>query len=351
MPKKLSDIEIVNMLNEHKNGAKPVDLIKKYNISRGTFFSLKKKNNNIESVGEYDEITVDQSIKEDESESESEIDSESSNISFDTKLKKFKNVEMNDVVQELDELKYEKPIKFEPNRTEQSFKPKPPEEYKIETEKNNNEKETLDLKRKLIRQIKNYSKEFEPHLKYLIGNTDSQQKKWIDSLALKSNDELIIIRDEISYAISSKNSNNMLKIAYLYGMGFVEKVGTNYLDLRLEGLQQTLAQNRDLDLIMKELSCMYNLNLFNDPRARLIMLTGMTILSIDTKNRIIEETEKYKLNQSQSINQNESQNQSINQNDSNLTNPPNTPIKSNFERVTTPQQMDQIDNLLNKIKI
>lgn len=351
MPR-LSTSDMNKMFEEYNNGSKPVDLIKKYNISRGTFFTLKKKHFE---KPEYDEITVDKSydnkIEETDAESESEevelnksseSSEESKDLSFGEKIKNYKkNININDVVKELDELQNEKFIKLEPNRNEQSFKPEPPEKFKIEVENKTNEKETLDLKRKLIRQIKNYSKEFEPHLKYLIGNTEPQQKKWIDSLANKSNDELIIIRDEISYAISSKNSNNMLKIAYLYGMGFVENVGTNYLDLRLKGLQQTLAQNRDLDLIMKELSCMYNLNLFNDPRARLIMLTGMTILSIDTKNRLIEEYEQSKQTNTNTNNTNLNDTQNMKET--------HIPSNSNIEKSQV--QNDEIDNILNKIKI
>jgi hypothetical protein len=41
---------------------------------------------------------------------------------------------------------------------------------------------------------------------------------------------------------------------------------------------------------------MYNLNLFTDPRARLVMLTGMTILSVDAKNRLNEQIEYNKTN-------------------------------------------------------
>lgn len=298
---KLSDEICREMVLKYQNGSKPVDLIKEYGISRATFFNRVKKYNEEEIQESETDNQSESSYEENdnatiESNEEEEIhDDSDDNITYDPQ-NSYDDDEFINNVRNFDNDKQEIEIETEPiyeKPNQKRFIPTEQPKFEIKPPKNENKEKQnpndSDEIRVLIRTIKNYCKEFEPHLHHLMGKTEPQQRVFLNSLATKTKTELLVIRDDIAYSISSKNSNNMLKILYLSSMGTFENIGTKYLNLKLQGLQQTLANNRDLDLIMKELACMYNLNLFNDPRARLIMLTGMTVLTIDGKNRAIEQ--------------------------------------------------------------
>jgi len=302
---KLSANEIKTMMDEYNQGIKTDTLIKKYNVSRGTFFNTVKKYKNQPSNysdrrffnqiknNTYDDNEIDQINTEMNDDDNNSVASVKSNESLTDFIKKY-NPKKDPVPEPAEEEEPPKPriVDRQYESSPYEFKEIPEEEIEKQKIEKNDGKKEIEEKRKLIRQIKNYCKEFSDHLTYLIGTTQHQHKKYIDELPNKTLTELYVIRDEISYAISSKNSNNLLKIVYLQSMGVVENVGVNYLDLKLQGLQQTLANNRDIDMIMKELACMYNLNMFTDPRARLIMLTGMTILAVDGQNRLKEQHEE-----------------------------------------------------------
>ena len=104
---------------------------------------------------------------------------------------------------------------------------------------------------------------------HIIGKLPKEEEKFLKQLSSMKNEEIQEILDDIQFAISQRGSNNMVKIAYLYGIQAVEAVGTNYLDLHLQGLTRSVQMNEEIEFILKELSCIYGINSWIRPEAKL----------------------------------------------------------------------------------
>ena len=160
-------------------------------------------------------------------------------------------------------------------------------------------KEEADEKRKLIQTIRNYIENFRPYLARIIGTTPSEEVIYMERVNSLSIEAIKLELDELQFCISNRNSGNMVKHAYFYGMGMVEHIGTNYLDLHLDGLSRDLARNQELDFILKELACIYGVHTWARPEAKLAAVTAFSILSVDSKNRVIEGLQRQNAQQQQ----------------------------------------------------
>jgi hypothetical protein len=78
----------------------------------------------------------------------------------------------------------------------------------------------------------------------------------------------------------------MYKQGFFYGASLVESIGTNYLELELTGLTKELSRNKEINMCIMELGCMFGVSNWTDPRFKLIAISAMTALSVDSKNRL-----------------------------------------------------------------
>jgi hypothetical protein len=257
MPK-LTEEENQSLLSDIKSGDyKVTDLVSKYNISKATFYKIKKQD-----VPEEESVTrndYDDELNESE---ESEDDEEDLQSKLDL------TTQACDMMEKL------------------KLPPKNENPIKITTKEIVVEEEDPNKKRLLLQQIKNYIETFRPHLVDIIGNTPTREHAYMNQLKTFNYERLTLELDEIKFCVSNKNSFNMMKNGFFYGTSLLESIGTNYLELELTGLTKELSRNAELQMCLAELGCIYGVSSWSDPRFKLIALTGMTVLSIDSRNRL-----------------------------------------------------------------
>jgi len=151
--------------------------------------------------------------------------------------------------------------------------------------------ETNDDKLERITKIINYINAFEDKLEDVlpIERTEKvdHRKKYIVSLYKMKLHDLDLQLDLIRGHIGRTTSNKTYKIGYLAIVDIIEKVGGKIVDLK--GLRDDAEQNEQIDQVIKELACEYDLlSKYMKPEYRLIAYTGMQVFSTMKKNQIIK---------------------------------------------------------------
>jgi hypothetical protein len=144
-----------------------------------------------------------------------------------------------------------------------------PETDEEEETKEEDTEETKETKRK----IREYYVEFK-----------QLDKKELDNM---NEDELKDELKKIQGSISKKNAENILKYLVIGGAGMVEYIGVSR-GFPLQGYQNNISNNEDLDDIIKEIKIKYGFNKFDNilsPEFRLLFLMTMTGYSTIQINR------------------------------------------------------------------
>lgn len=131
--------------------------------------------------------------------------------------------------------------------------------------------EKMKLKNKLLRY-----KELFPHL---LQNFNYRIED-LDRLEIK---ELQYLLEEISIAVNTRNSSGLTKILYFESLRVVE-IGSRFVGLKIDGLQEALKQNQAIHDCLNEISLKYENDMYMSPEVRLAYLTSTTILGLHKLN-------------------------------------------------------------------
>ena len=312
---KLSEKEIKQLKKRYSEGERVLDLVKDFNISNGTLYkhvkdlkrTTKQTSEKISSSEESSssEKTEESTTEETESSGSSEATEETEYSLSDTDLGT-ESMEGSSFSEVYDDNFSLSDKQFHINTPEEDVikapkTPKTPkvnpipkrldileEKMMVPREQEPEVHEDPEERRKTIQMIRNYIEEFRPYLTRIIGSTPSEEKMYMERINSMKLEGIKTQLDEVQFAISNRSSGNMFKYAYFYGVGAIEHIGTNYFDLHLDNLSRDLARNQEIDLILKELSCMYSVHSWGDPKMKLCAITAFSILSVDSKNRLIE---------------------------------------------------------------
>lgn len=145
-----------------------------------------------------------------------------------------------------------------------------------------------------IMKIKNYVLLFQNKLSDILDIDDiddnkrkQKMKKYILSLSKLNNDQLDIQLDIIRQSLGNISSHKALKLGYLSVIDIIEKIGGRMVDI--EGFKKDVEDNEQIDQIIKEISCEYDIfSKYIDPKYRLMGITGFQLMSTYKKNQIIK---------------------------------------------------------------
>lgn len=102
----------------------------------------------------------------------------------------------------------------------------------------------------------------------------------LDSL---SNGELEELLDELSMAVSTRNSSGLTKMFYYTGAEVFEKGGV-MLGFKIQGVANALMQNQAISHCLDEIMLKYEKSLYTPPELRLAYLTMQSIITLHKLN-------------------------------------------------------------------
>lgn len=150
------------------------------------------------------------------------------------------------------------------------------------------EEEEEDERLPKVNKIINYLETFHEKLDGILPiTTEDKKKKYIQSLHKMKTKDLDLQLDTIRHHVGKITSHKAFKLGYLGVIDVVEKLGSKIIDI--EGLHKDIETNKQIDEVLKELSCEYDLlSKYTKPEYRLIGLTGFQMFATYKKNKIIK---------------------------------------------------------------
>ena len=166
------------------------------------------------------------------------------------------------------------------------------EEKKKATPRTLKEPENNVEKIQKIMKIKNYVQTFSNKLGDFLDVEDREKRrKYLLSLSKMNSIQLEMQLEMIRQSVGSVTSHKTVKLGYLSLMEVVERVGGRFVEI--EGLRKDLEDNDQIDQVLKELACEYDVfSKYIDPKYRLLGLTGMQLASTYKKNKIIKKQQE-----------------------------------------------------------
>lgn len=291
-----------DILNDLKNGIRPIDVQNKYGISKQTLYNIKKvdiPNNKEELTQKIEQLEKSLNIKRDTPIEKVQVadmdDSKRDNLQ---QLLDPVNMKNHITQHEEDDKKHSKIPKSlineaskklkEQNETVKTSKKQPKQRQlkQIEEEIEEDEEE----KKRLICKIRQYIFAFEDN-RYLIEFIGQNKDKYVLSLNNKPMKELNNILEYIQFHVRNKEgSTNMLESAVSFISVVIEKVGS-FGGLYLDGLSLDIQNDlknpqSDLKRSLIEMSIEMDINkYFNSPKLDVFMSLSGKVLFTHQKNK------------------------------------------------------------------
>jgi len=308
----LTEEQIQQLRTDKQSGMTLSDMMFKYNLGKSSVYSYLKESPSRPPTPEQKAITVqidpepdylDNIIIKDNGEPDPEEDKDDDVVQEISKnlgkgkLKKgpITQDQIPDIVNDFLN-KRKKAIDEQPKTDNQITKEEKPEKEVIPKKtvsKKQTESDNHDERLEKITKIMNYINAFEDKLKEIlpIENTEKvdHKKRYIVSLHKMKVVDLDVQLDLIRGYVGKTTSHKAYKIGYLGVIDIVEKLGNRFTNDNLNGLRQDCEVNEQLDQVIKELACEYDLmSKFMKPEYRLVGLTGLQVMSTWKKNSIIK---------------------------------------------------------------
>lgn len=131
--------------------------------------------------------------------------------------------------------------------------------------------ERLQLKTQILRWKESFPKQLEVY---------NYRMETLDNL---TNEEMVILLEEMSMAVSTRNSSGLTAMLYFTGVETIERAGT-MLGYQIQGVSMALQQNAAIKDCLNELMLKYEQQLYTPPELRLAYLTISTVMTIHKLN-------------------------------------------------------------------
>jgi hypothetical protein len=146
-------------------------------------------------------------------------------------------------------------------------------------------------RKELLLQLRLYLEKFGNKLAdKLVGYNKAEHNRYLKSCNTLTMLELRERLNQVKGLVASKNVDTVIRQTFLAGATSVETLGTQVLDLKIQGYAALLSRSEDIDDILKELTIKHysKISKYVEPEYRLIVLMGASMLQLDGANRRAE---------------------------------------------------------------